>query len=493
MALFGKKKPDEQDSDANAAEAFTPQPEKARKWFDHAQTMTASSNFDYALTCFAMGLKFQPDEIPFLEQMFETAIKYLNAGGKASSGKELKQIDGPDPVDKMAAALFSWMKDLNNASTGMKALQAANKADQDEIGRWLAPRLLTMLKKQKKKSKSMFVQAKDAFSECGAWNEAFMAGEAAIELDPSDNNLVSELKQLTAQRAIAQGGYAEAAANNEEGGFRAFVKDMDKQRELEEEDSISGGTAEERNLARAKKEWEDNPKSPEAIKVYAQLVKKPGTLEAEESAWEIFMKGYDDLGEYQFRMLAGDIRIAQAHRAFKGVQVELETAPDDQGLVERSEILRKAWLELRSSEYTERADKYPTDRMIKYALGEVEFDLGNYENAMACFQGSKDEPRLRVKSSHLLGRCFAHAGWHQEAVGEYKEALGHIDATEKEMELPVRYDMMLSLIELAQSEQSVEHATDAGDICSAIVRKDIKYRDVAARRNQIQQIMKDLG
>ena len=35
---------------------------------------------------------------------------------------------------------------------------------------------------------------------------------------------------------------------------------------------------------------------------------------------------------------------------------------------------------------------------------------------MGCFQKSKDEPKLRTRSGHLLGRCFAPEGWHTDAV-----------------------------------------------------------------------------
>ena len=48
MALFGKRKPDEEADGGNGKDvaAFEPQPEKARKWFDHGRVAADSANFD---------------------------------------------------------------------------------------------------------------------------------------------------------------------------------------------------------------------------------------------------------------------------------------------------------------------------------------------------------------------------------------------------------------------------------------------------------------
>ena len=65
---------------------------------------------------------------------------------------------------------------------------------------------------------------------------------------------------------------------------------------------------------------------------------------------------------------------------------------------------------------------------------------------------------MRVRAGHMLGKCFAKEQWHMEAIGEYKDAIHAIDATEKERELAIRYDLMLSLIEEARKERSVDLA-----------------------------------
>ncbi len=495
LALFGfKKNPPPDGGETPDQGAFKPDPAKAQKWLDHAQKLVGTGNHEYALACFANAVKFEPARMEIHEAMFESAKKFLAAGGKAASGKDVKQIDGPGPVDRFAAAEFVWMRDLNNLAAALKLLEAAARAGQEAFGAWLSPKVLNMLRAQKKPSKSMFVQAKDRFAAVSAWNEAFLAGEEAVRLDPSDTALIAELKQLTAQRAITQGGYAEAAAAAETGGFRRFVKDLDKQRELEAAESISG-TADSQQIAleKARQEHLANPLSPDAVSKYGQLLRRMGGDEAEREARSLYLSAYETIGEYRFKALAADLDIARLRRELRAAEEALAASPADEARQQAVAKRRKALLDRERTEFAERVAKYPTDRKLKIDLGRVLIELGEHEEAMGCFQVCKDEPKYRVESAHMLGRCFAASGWHQEATGEYREALEHLDGTERERELPIRYDLMLSLMALARTESSVQHARDAAEICSLILRRDIGFRDIRDRRKEIDLLLKDLA
>ena len=109
------------------------------------------------------------------------------------------------------------------------------------------------------------------------------------------------------------------------------------------------------------------------------------------------------------------------------------------------------------------------------------------------FQKAKDEPRLRTGAGHYLGKCFAQEEWHAEAIAEYRETLDKMDASETDRELEIRYDLLISLIAAARAERDGEMARDALEICSGIARKDITYRDIRARRKEIDQLVRELG
>ncbi|MHC4992017.1 MAG: tetratricopeptide repeat protein [Planctomycetota bacterium] len=495
MAIFRKKTSEAEApeaADGGRGTAFEAQPEKARKWFDHAKTAAMSSNHAYALECYASGVRLDPELLSAHEAMYEVALQYATNGGKPASGREVKGFDDGSPVSKFAAAEFAWMKDINNAGLALRALEAAIKAEQMEFGNWSARMVLALLRRSKKPNKAQLIAGKDLFAQVGAWNEAIVAGEMALQLDPTDAELAAEMKDLAAQRAMDQGGYAEAAG--EEGGFRKFVRDIDKQRELEEAEAISGASSiEERNLVRAKQAYEANPNSPDAVNRYAQILKKQDTPESVREAYELYLKGYKAVGEYRFRMAAGDIKIELARRKVRALREKMASNGETAEIRDQLETARQGQLDLEATEYRERVTKYPTDRTLKYQLGLVEFDLGDFDAAMECFQKAKDEPKLRVRAGHMLGRSFARKPWHAEAIAEYREALAAMDVVDEERELDIRYDLMLSLAAHAREESSPELAREARDICSSIARKDVSYRDIRDKRKQVDQLVQELS
>jgi Tfp pilus assembly protein PilF len=272
------------------------------------------------------------------------------------------------------------------------------------------------------------------------------------------------------------------------------VRDAEKQRQLEAANSISGaGGSEETALEKARKDFEDNPMSPEAINRSGSLLRKRGQGDDEARAIDVFMTGFRRLNEYRFKMAADDLSITQARRAERTAREQLEQAPDNPALQQAHDAAKARLLDREGEVYRERVQKYPTNREMKADLGRIEYELGRYEDAMAAFQAAKDDPKLKVNSAWMLGRCFSKEGWHAEAVGEFKEALGALDLTQGERELDIKYDLMLALMELAKLEKSGAHAKEAADICSAIVRKNIAYKDVRARRKEVDELVRAFG
>ena len=484
MALFGKKKSTEEVPSGINDGGWRPQPDKAAKFFEHARTVAQTGNYSYAIDMYARGLRFEPDNMESHIALYETAVRYFNSNGKPASGKEIRAIDGPNPADKMAVAEFAWAKDINNLALAMKLMAAIGKADEKEFGQWLAPRMFAMMLKAKKQTKQLYAQGKDLFGEVDAWKEAFAAAERAIQIDPTDSSLISELNELSAQRTISEGGFNQGQTD-ESGDFRRHIKDADKQAALQDEESLSGGAGSERAIDRAKQEFEEAPESAEAVNKYAQLLRRLDTPEDDETAIATYLKGFEATKQYRFKMAAGDVKMNRLNKRIRKLD-EAEAG------TEEASTLRAELLELRSAEFNERVAKYPTDRGIKFELGAIEYDRGNFEDAMAMFQQCKDEAKYRTRATHMLGKCFAQEGWHQEAVGEFREAIEKLDGTEKDRELTIRYDLMLSLIDLARHEKSAEDAREAAEICSAIVRKDISYRDIRKKRKEVDTLIKEL-
>jgi tetratricopeptide (TPR) repeat protein len=472
--------------------AFVADPAKAARYAEKAREAMRKGEWTYSLTMFGMSVKFDPFNLVVHSEMYDAAMAHHNAGGKSATSSDVKMIDGSGLVDRFAVSEYQWFCNIRDAGLALACLESAAKAGLPDFGQWAAKSAFgaVNLAQNAKPNKKLWLRAKDALAGVEAWEQALACGEAALAMDASDGALQSELRQLQAALAIKRGGYNENLGK--EGAFLTRVKDADKQAELQAADSLSGaGGKDQLQMEVAKREFEEKPQSPEAVLRYAQLLRRGGTPEGEALAIEVYTTGFKNIGEYRFKMEADNIRILRARRKLEAIKAAAD-AGDAKAATQHAAGLKQVQ-EFEAACFTERASKYPTDRGVKYDLGRLLFELGRYEDAMKSLQEAKDEGKYRVIAAHLLGRCFVQEGWHGEAVGEFKEALAALDVTTGDREMDIRYDLMVTLIELAKAEKSTQHAKDAQELCSAILRKDIGFRDIRARRKETDELVRQLS
>lgn len=472
--------------------AFVADPAKAARYAEKARESMRKGEWTYSLTMFAMSVKHDPGNLVIHGEMYEAASAHHNAGGKAAASSDMKLIDGPGLVDRFAVAQYQWFCSVRDAGLALSCIEAAAKAGLSDFGQWAAKAAFgaVVLAQNAKPVKKVWLRAKDAFAGVEAWEQALACGEAAVTMDPSDGALQSELRQLQAALAIKRGGFADNVGK--EGAFLTRVKDAEKQAELQAQDSLSGaGGKDQLQIEVAKRDFEERPSSPEAVLKFAQLLRRSGTPEGEAQAIEVYTTGFKNIGEYRFKVEADNIRILRARRKLDAIKAAAD-AGDARAAAQFAAGLKQVQ-EFEAACYAERAAKYPTDRGVKYDLGRLLFELGRYEDAMKSLQEAKDEGKYRVIAAHLLGRCFVQEGWNGEAVGEFKEALAALDVTTAEREMEIRYDLMTTLIELARTEKSIQHAKDAQELCSMILRKDIGFRDIRARRKETDELVRQLS
>jgi lipopolysaccharide biosynthesis regulator YciM len=173
------------------------------------------------------------------------------------------------------------------------------------------------------------------------------------------------------------------------------------------------------------------------------------------------------------------------------LQAQYDESTDEE-ILQQLEKVRAELLAFKKQEYEERAVKYPTDRSIRFQLGLLAIEAKDVNLAMECFQKSKDEPKLRVRAGHELGKCFVSENWFAEAISEFKESIKALAGSDNTTELSIRYDLMQALAKKAEADKNVELAREAMEICSGIARKDISYRDIRECRRSLDTLVKEL-
>lgn len=494
MALFGRKKSDEDQGNgaaasAPSADAFTSDPVKAKKFFDHAQAVYDTTNYAYSTVLWLQGLRQDPTSMYGLEKFFESAQAFARGENRDKPTKEqMSNFGGKGPVESYLSDLLNWGTRPDDAARVLRVLEGASKLDLSEHGYWIAERSLPSLLTTRSK-KDTLVKMKDALVKIGAYDLAVKAGEAAMMVDPTDSSLEAEMRNLAAQATMTSGGYEQTGQT---GGFRANIRGAEQQRKLEEQTRIvKTEDTVDRLIEDAKADYERRPDDRNTIGKYARILQERGRPEDVKVAYDVLMTAYKQFDEFRFRQQAGDLRLRHARRQLVKLRDAAKAEPSGDAAKKLPEAERK-FVEMELEEFKLRAANNPTDLGFKYELGVRHFHLGNDEEAIALFQEAQHDPKHRSRVLSYLGQSFQRMGWHSEAADTYRRALEGIEIDTDELGYQLRYGLMESLATMAEEQRDLASAEEAYKIGSGIAMQQISYRDIRERRDALQKLIREL-
>lgn len=477
---------------ASASGAFVSDPEKAKRFFDHARAVFDSTNYEYSMTLWLQGLRQDPTNMEGLEAFFKACAAFLNANPKSKgpTKEQAKNFTGKGPLEKYLLALLTWGTRPGEWTLGIKALDAAVELEVSEPAYYIGDIVLRRAMQDPKAKKDHFVTLMDLFSRFGAFDKAVLAGDAAVKLDPTDQRLANEVKNTSAQATITSGGYE---ATGQAGGFRQNVRDIAGQRAREEDERVvKSEDAFTRVIERARADYELRPTDPAAIDKYGRALRERGTPEDEKAAYTVYMKGFEDTKIYKLREAAGDLRIRVGQRKLRERREAAEKSPGDAALAAEVAKMDRQMLEFETQEFRERVAAYPTDLTKKYELGSRLIRLEKYDEAIEQLQLAQGAPGLQSTVLNMLGMCFCKMGWMDEAEGTFRRALESHSNPNDDLGLLLRYGLMDALEQKARDSRDLAAAEEAFKLASGIAIQQIGFRDIRARREGLQSIVKEL-
>lgn len=469
---------------------------KAAKFFQHAKTVQETGNYEYAMQLWLSGVRLHPNGIPGIESFFGAATQYLgDPASKKGPGKDLvKSVSGSTDVDKYLRALLDWAMKPAEAFLALKAMESATGLGLREAGLWVGERAFALCLREKndKRRKELLMKVAQAFVKIEAADRAVQAAEAALKADPSDGELSAWVRDLAATATMSRGGYGNSG---KEGGFRDNIRDAGKQRQLEEADRIvKTEETVDRLVSNAEDEFIKRPNDLPTMEVLAKRLLERGKPQDEAKAYDLYMQMYTQFNTFRFRELAGDIKIRQQSRKVRELERMVEKASEaEKGLVQSMlQNEQDALLKLETTEFKQRVAEYPTDLGKKYELGKRYYQTGNYDDAIALFQQSQVDAKLRVMSLAFLARSFQKISYFDEAVQTFRGALTAGDMA-PEMNLELQYDLMTALMDQGKASKNAEAVREADKIASAIAMKQFNYRDVKQKRDEIKRLLAELA
>lgn len=517
MAFFGKKKEEPVPASApqpTGAAAGTPKPagtngaapqpgvgefdeNKAAKFFQHARTVQETGNSEYAMQLWLQGMKFNPKSMEALQAFFNCTAQYLSEpASKKGPGKELvKSVSGNAPVEKYVRALLEWGVKPDDSMLAVRALEQAAFMGLDGPGVWIGERAFGFALREKKVRKDALLKIADSFNKLNAPERALGAAEAAAKLDPGDGELQAYIRNLAATATMTRSGFDKLGT---EGGFRNIVRDATKQRQLEEgERLVKSADTVDRVIQDAEGEYAKRPTDLPTIERFARALLDRGTPRDEEKAHKIYMDAHAATNQFRFRELAGDIRLRQSLRKQRELEKMLATAqaansPDTEMVQSMLTQMTQDHTRLELQEFKLRVANYPTDLSRKFELGKRHFLLDQFDEAIALFQESQQDAKLRVASLGYLGQAFYKINYFDEAVHTFQTALEAGDMS-PETNLEIKYNLMLALLDQGKATKDVTALREAEKLASAIAMKQFNYREIRARRDEIKRLLAESG
>ena len=493
-ATSGNGSGDGTDKKVAESSGFKPDERKAKAWFDRAHQV-ADTNHDYAIDSFVSGIRFNPEALKEHEALFEVGMHRLVNGGKPAGMKDTMSSGGKTLAEKLAHAEKLWAMDPRNVSRALAVMEKATEmhtteeeVDLGEIVVWVGEKVLELNNGSKKPDKKIFVKAMELFETVRAYQQAEQACRRALQIDSDDGYLIGRIKDLAALRTIDD-------ANLKKGStFRDGVKDLEKQKELDQEDQSSHDEAgHERIIGRHRAAFQAKPDDIDLrLKLVKALLNKADD-DADEEAISLLREAFQKTGQYRFKYDVGDVTMRQFGRHARMLRDALAMSPGDPSLTKSLEDLRKQQLDFEMAEYTERVQQYPTVMRHRYELGRRLLALKKYEEAVGAFQDAKADPKLKIQSMEALGLCYLHMEWLDPAVETLEEAIKQFQGGNDELDKSLKYLYMDALERYARKFTSLDHAKRAQAIASTLLQSDIRYRDIRDRVSKLRDLVLELS
>ncbi len=494
FGIFGKKDQPSQPSPAGSpgaapvtnAAAFAP--DKAEKFFGHARTVAETGNFEYAMQLYLSGLRFDPNNMTAMQAFFQASYQFLSSPeGKKGPGKDTtKSVADATDVHRYLKSLLDWAMKPTEAELAVQALEKACTLNLQEPANWIGERALGACLREKKPEKRRIMRVVDAFVKVQQWEKAIASAEQALRLDPSDGELGKRIREMAANATMTKGGYGKTG---QEGGFRDNIRDVKKQQELEAADRISKtDDTIEMLIERAEAELIKRPTDLPTMEALAKRLLERGKPADEERVHAMYMQMFSAHGQFRYREQAGDIRIRQKARKVRELRAMLEKTPDSEMIQRMKAQEERELTQLEADEFALRVENYPTEMNRKYELAKRYMTLERYDDAIALLQETQQDAKLRLTSQNLLGLAFLRIGYHEESVQVFRQALERVDMA-GELELELRYHLMLALIEQGKATKDPATLRDADKQASTIAMKQFNFRDIRARREEIKKLL----
>ena len=304
-----------------------------------------------------------------------------------------------------------------------------------------------------------------AYSAAGQGEKAEMVMAELMRQHPQDLRLLEELKDISARKTLAEGGYE--ALSSGTGSYRDILKDKAKSVELEQESrQIKTEDVAERQIAKLEAELAQEPNNLKKLRSVAELC-------AQQKDFDRALKTYNRIVEKEGAADPSLLKTIAETTVKKYDETIARLDPRAPDYPEKSAHLKAERDSYILNETKQRVERYPGDLAIRFELAELFFNAGRIREAMPEFQKASANPHKRLQAMSYLGQCFSALGMNDMAARQLQSALKEKPVFDDE-----KKDMTYAL---AAVFEKMSRQTEADDLYKQIYEIDMGFKDVMAK------------
>ncbi len=447
---------------------------KARAFFERAEEVAATNNFDYAIELYLDGLRLSPDALEDghapLRQL--SLIRQGKGSKKPSMVEKVKHLKGKSPLEKMLNAEYLMAKDPDHLPYAESLLTAAIEGGYLRTAEWIAHIVFEAAKVSEKSDKvrfDQFILLKDSYKKMQMFSNAVVACQYALEIRPKDAPLQDELRDLSARMTMKKGKYGTA------GSFRDSIKDRDAQDKLQSQDNVVKSVdVKKEAVENARKKIRDGHETVTNILELAGALFAVESKETDEEAFRLLNNSYDKSKDFTFLKRLGEFRIKKLKPPILQLTRQLQKEPQDESLHKQLQQLQHQLDEVELDHFKKCEENYPTELRFKYEYGRTLIKAQQFDRAIPMFQESQKDPRLKVASMDKMGLCFLLKGWEDDAIDIFQQALEKCVSKDTGTAKDIRYN-------LARAYEASGKPDEALELYRKLAQTDFSYKDVGQR------------
>ncbi len=459
-------------------------PEEIAKlcWQRGAQAVN-NEDFDYATEMFYRSVTLVPDNLAYRQSLrtaeFKKYDNNLKGAGMMSRPKlvrirsklsRAKSKGDWDEVDKLAEEgllLNPWDAGLN-AAVGQACHQrgyntVAIFAYQVAVGPGGEPDNVNLQREFAK-----LLQADEKFKEAAVvWSKVH-------KLAPNDGEARSNITACQFEEARQAGKYDEAGSTRDVMPTHEINKRLGKDPKNKQVDAP--GMDPEKDLLHAIR------KDPNRVELHQKLGEFYRDKDELEKAKEAYQKAWElSDNDQNIKEVIEDIELSQLAKQVDDARTAAKASPDDESLRKQAARLARQLLDREIEVYSERIERYPQNKRLKFDLARRFQKLKRWGEAIPLFQQASLDPRLEVESLVALGKCFLQDNKPPLAEKQFVKALPKVSSEDNPETFKDLHYYLARIYE--QSKRYKEAEDHYGEILAI----DYDYKDVLQRMENMAE------